>query len=67
MPKEDAQQEIARLRKALEFYQDGFRYYPKYTKLGLNLSEWRPTEELLEDCGNTAKEALELSRAIATE
>lgn len=49
-------EEIAEYRKALEFYQNGF--YPKRAFKYLPGMEWKPTEELLDDCGNIAKEAL---------
>ena len=47
------------LEAALQFYKDGFRYHAKRTSTGINLSEWKPTEELLNDCGETARSALE--------
>lgn len=46
------------LEAALQFYRDGFRYHVKRTSMGINLSEWKPTEELLNDCGETAIAAL---------
>jgi hypothetical protein len=46
------------LEEALRFYKDGFKYHPKRTITGINLSEWKPTEELLNDCGETARAAL---------
>lgn len=45
---------IKKLEAALQFYKDGFRYHAKRTSSGINLSEWKPTEELLNDCGETA-------------
>jgi hypothetical protein len=47
-----------KLEVALRFYKDGFKYHPKRTITGINLSEWKPTEELLNDCGETAIAAL---------
>lgn len=44
------------LVEALEFYEHGAWKF-KINKLYGGL-EWSPTEELLEDCGNKAKEAL---------
>jgi len=49
---------IEALEAALQFYKDGFRYHPKRTSTGINLSEWKPTEELLNDCGEIALAAL---------
>lgn len=46
------------LEAALQFYKDGFRYHVKRTSTGINLSEWKPTEELLNDCGETARSVL---------
>jgi len=46
------------LEAALQFYRDGFRYHVKRTSMGINLSEWKPTEELLNDCGETARSVL---------
>jgi hypothetical protein len=46
------------LETALQFYKDGFRYHVKRTSTGINLSEWKPTEELLNDCGETARSVL---------
>lgn len=51
--------EITRLREALTFYKDGFKFIPKRGPTGLNHSEWQPTDELLMDCGNKALDALE--------
>ena len=53
-----SEDEIERLRAALAFYRDGFFYEPKRSKTGIDLSEWKPKEALLEDCGNRALEAL---------
>lgn len=52
---ESALAEVARLTAALEFYGNawGFKTNKRYGGL-----EWFPTEELLDDCGNTAKDAL---------
>lgn len=47
------------LREALTFYRDGFQLHPKRSRTGIDLSEWRPTQALLDDCGNTAMNALE--------
>ena len=47
----------ARLKEAvegLEFYKSGFKRTVKRTKLGVAVEEWKPTEELLDDCGNIA-------------
>lgn len=49
---------IREMEKALEFYRDGFAYFPKRTKTGIDLSEWRPKPVLLDDCGERAKRAL---------
>jgi len=49
---------IEALEAALQFYRDGFRYHAKRTSTGINLSEWKPTEELLNDCGETARSVL---------
>lgn len=49
---------IEELEAALQFYKDGFRYHPKRTSTGINLSEWKPTEELLNDCGEIARAVL---------
>lgn len=43
------------LETALKFYRDAWQYKPGPTGLGL---EWSPKEELLDDCGNRAKDAL---------
>lgn len=51
--------ELAKAREALTFYRDGFRYHPKRSRTGVNLSEWRPTEGLLADCGERARAALQ--------
>lgn len=45
-------------RKALEFYRDGFQFHPKRSKTGIDLSEWKPKDALLEDCGEVARSAL---------
>lgn len=44
--------------KALELYRDGFTFNPKRTRTGVDLSEWKPNEKLLDDCGNAARVAL---------
>lgn len=53
---EELGRENEKLRKALEFYRDGFERYKQHKHLPGYA--WRPTETLLEDCGNIAKEAL---------
>ena len=55
--------EIARQKKALEFYRDGFQFRPKRGPTGINHSEWKVTKALLDDCGNVAVEALTPSKA----
>lgn len=50
-----SQAEIERLRTALEFYRDGFQFHTDPRRAGL---EWKPTETLLDDCGNVARAAL---------
>jgi hypothetical protein len=54
----EAQAQIAAARSALEFYKDGFKYHPRRSKTGINLSECKPTDALLEDCGERALQAL---------
>lgn len=49
------QAENERLRAALQFYADAWRYKLNNRYGGL---EWSPEERLLDDCGNIAKEAL---------
>ena len=49
---------LAAAERALEFYRDGFKYHPKRTSTGINVSEWKPTQTLLDDCGETARAAL---------
>lgn len=44
--------EIEDLKRALEFYRDGFEFITNKRYGGL---EWKPTEALLDDCGNTAR------------
>jgi len=51
--------ENARLREALTFYRDKWAYTPNKRFGGL---EWRPTETLLDDCGNIARSALNPER-----
>lgn len=55
-----AVREVERLREALKFYSEGFIPRPaKRNKYGLNPGlEWKPSEALLDDCGNVAMEAL---------
>jgi multidrug resistance efflux pump len=53
-----AEDQIAAKDAALAFYRDGFFYEPKRSKTGIDLSEWKPKEALLEDCGNRASAAL---------
>lgn len=55
--------EIVVLREALEFYRDGFQYHPKRSKTGVDLSEWKPKQILLDDCGERALAALEARNA----
>jgi hypothetical protein len=57
---EGLREERDRLATALEFYRDAFEPRPAKGRLALGL-EWRPSERLLEDCGNRAAEALALS------
>lgn len=47
--------EIARLRKALQFYADTWCFTTNPKRGGL---EWKPKEALLDDCGNTARAAI---------
>lgn len=54
---------IANLMSALKFYRDNFKLHPKRSKTGLNMSEWKPTEALLDDCGNRADQALSKAEA----
>jgi len=55
-----AVREAERLKTALKFYSEGFIPRPaKRNKYGLNPGlEWKPSEALLDDCGNVAMEAL---------
>ena len=48
-------EENERLRKALKFYADAWCFTTNPKRAGL---EWKPKEELLDDCGNIAREAL---------
>lgn len=57
----------AELLTGLEFYRDGFRYHPKRSVTGISLSEWKPTERLLDDCGETARALLDKHKATSTE
>lgn len=50
--------ENERLRGALAFYRDGFSFHPGRTKTGISMSEWKPKQELLDDCGAIARAAL---------
>lgn len=50
------EEENKRLREALAFYRDRWAYTPNKRYGGL---EWRPSEALLDDCGNLARQALE--------
>lgn len=52
---EELNAEIERLKAALVFYRDGWTFKP--SKFG-GLT-WKPNEKLLDDCGNTACEALD--------
>ncbi|MBM7328757.1 hypothetical protein JS562_37700 [Agrobacterium sp. S2] len=56
--REALEAKIAAAEKALEFYRDGFKYHPKRTSTGINVSEWKPTQSLLDDCGETARAVL---------
>lgn len=49
---------IEDMEKALRFYREGFVLHPSRTTLGVAMSEWHPTEALLDDCGSIATEAL---------
>lgn len=50
-----ATEQLEAAMKALKFYRDGFRYHPKRTSTGINMSEWKPTEALPDDCGERAR------------
>ena len=50
---------IKTLEGALAFYKDGFYLEAKRSRTGVNLSEWKPTESLLNDCGQRALDALQ--------
>lgn len=50
-----------RMREALEFYRDNFVKHYKRGPTGLDHSTWKPTEALLDDCGERALAALEPS------
>lgn len=50
-----AEADAKALRAALKFYADAWRYTTHPTRPGL---EWTPKEELLDDCGNAARQAL---------
>jgi hypothetical protein len=49
---------VEQLRGALAFYRDGFTHYHRNGPTGLRHSKWKPTEVLLDDCGETARAAL---------
>lgn len=49
-------EKITRLEVALEFYRDAWDFKTNKRYGGL---EWSPKEELLDDCGNVARAALE--------
>ena len=49
--------EVAALKGALTFYREAWSYTTNKRYGGL---EWKPREELLDDCGNCAREALAL-------
>ena len=52
-------QEVGRLRKALTFYAEAWTCKTTKSRLGgVAGLEWRPKDDLLEDCGNTARAAL---------
>ena len=57
--RECVEAKLAAAEKALEFYRDSFKYHPKRTSTGINVSEWKPTQALLDDCGETARAVLE--------
>lgn len=46
---------VQELQRALEFYRDGFTFTTNPRRAGL---EWKPTEALLDDCGNLARATL---------
>lgn len=48
-----------RMREALEFYRDNFVKHYKRGPTGIDHSTWKPTEALLDDCGERARAALE--------
>jgi hypothetical protein len=47
------------LVQALQFYCDAFQFHPKRSATGIDLSTWKPKPELLEDCGERARAALQ--------
>lgn len=52
-------QEVGRLREALTFYAEAWACKTTKPRLGgVAGLEWRPKDDLLEDCGNTARAAL---------
>lgn len=48
-------EENARLKVALQFYVDAWRFTTNTKRGGL---EWKPKDALLDDCGNVARTAL---------
>ncbi|NTG07188.1 hypothetical protein [Rhizobium rhizogenes] len=52
------EEKLAEAVKVMEFYRDGFKYHPKRSSTGINLSEWKPTPALIDDCGETARSFL---------
>jgi hypothetical protein len=48
--------ENARLRAALKFYAEAWCFTTNPKRAGL---EWKPKEELLDDCGNIARSAIQ--------
>ena len=62
--------EVERLRAirdelvgALEFYANAWRHETKRGPTGLGGIEWRPKEQLLDDCGNRARAAIAKAKA----
>jgi hypothetical protein len=56
--------EVVRLKAALQFYADEWCFTVNQKRPGL---EWKPTEVLLDDCGNTAREALAAASGGSTD
>jgi hypothetical protein len=50
------QARVAELEKALKFYADAWCFTTHPKRPGL---EWKPKEDLLDDCGNIARAALQ--------